>query len=291
MKFDDEVDWPSIFAEHIDRPSLADPHNRHRSAYVATMLFLEAALRETHDQLSGLSKDGTDDLGWARISRRLVVRRARRLAAEKLAESDRQGLQLGEGGFRDRWPGWGGRSNFLACVVRYFCASPRWRSFFDFGARKARAELPEIGAVDLPDLIQKIAIHDLHHRVRLSQWWLFQLSLTLNTKWRAVATKAYRELLEEYGRRWIPVYEEGLRRFRVSLRPDLSPAKLCAMISAQITGFATQIAGLGNEPRVLGEDAFALFAKSVQLLILAAIDTGDGRDVAAALSDRLTDSP
>lgn len=46
MHFNDEVDWPEVFREHISRPSLADPRNRRRSTYVTTMVFLEGGLRD-----------------------------------------------------------------------------------------------------------------------------------------------------------------------------------------------------------------------------------------------------
>jgi hypothetical protein len=289
MTFHDDVNWPEVFGEYIARPSLADPANRRRATYVSTMLFLEAGLRELELQLSGRSKRGRDDLGWATITRDIVVKGARRIAAEELPAAARLGLAVGESGFRERWRGWGAMFNFMMCLVRYACTGPRWRASIEFGPRRALAEVPRVkaGEVTLADVISKIAVHDLRLRVRLAKYWLFQLSLTLDAKWKAVAGQAYRELLEAYADRWVPVYDEAVRALNVRLRPGMTAKKLSAMISAQIAGFAEHIAGTGDVSYIHGEDSVELFAESVQLLIYAAIDSGGGHDIATALNETI----
>ncbi|HEV2779459.1 MAG TPA: hypothetical protein VGX25_08655 [Actinophytocola sp.] len=244
------------------------------------MLFLEAGLREIDDQLAGRSRAWKDELAWARIPRTILVRRARRIAGEELRK---RGLRVGEGGFRERWPE---MANFLVCLVRYACTAPRWRAILDYGPRRALAALPRVrgGELALADLVTRIAKHDLRLRVRMAKGWLFQLSLAMDAKWKAVANKAYRELLEAYAERWMPVYDEGIRQLGAKLRPGLTSMRLSAMVSAQISGFAEHIAGTGDEAYLHGEDCVALFADSVQLLIYAAIDPGDGKTAAEALS-------
>ncbi|MBB5958291.1 hypothetical protein FHS29_004899 [Saccharothrix tamanrassetensis] len=292
MNFNDEVDWPDVFREHISRPSLADPRNPRRSTYVTTMLFLEGALREIDDQLSGRSRLSRDELAGARLTRRIVVERAVRVAGE-LSADDQEGLRVGDGGFKDRWPGLGGTANFFMCLIKYTCTAPRWGVFLDYGPRKALAELSKVrsGELELADLIGKISAHDLRMRTRLAKYWLFQLSLTMDAKWRAVATKAYRELLDAYSDRWIPVYEEGLRQLGVKFRPGMTPKKLSAMISALTSGFAQHIAGTGDESPVDGENGCVLLAEAVQGQIYAALDHGDDCDISAALRNTLLRRP
>lgn len=292
MNFNDEVDWPDIFRECISRPSLADPRNPRRSTYVTTMLFLEGGLREVDDQLAGRSTLSRDELAGARLTRQIVVKRALRVADE-LPAADRVGLRVGDGGFKDRWPGLGGTANFFMCLVKYTCTAPRWGVFLDYGPRKALAELPKVraGDLDVADLIGKISAHDLRMRTRLARYWLFQLSLTIDTKWRAVATKAYRELLDAYSDRWTPVYEEGLRQLGARFRPGMTPKRLSATLSALTSGFAQHLAGTGDEYSVHGENGCALLAQAVQGQIYAALDLGDGRTISEALRDALPHRP
>jgi hypothetical protein len=288
MHFNDEVNWPEIFAGHIYRPSLADPRNR--VPYVTTMLLVEAGLREMDDQLAGRTKHVREDLGWARLTREIIVERARKIAANELDERDRQGVRVGEGAFKYRWPGLGGMSDFVMCLVRYACTAPRWVLTLDYGPTTALAKLPDVlaGNMKVSDLIARIATHDLRLRVRLAKYWLLQLALTMDVKWRSVANKACRELLDFYTERWVPVYDEGLRRLGVTFRPGMSSKKLSLMVSAQISGFAVIVASTGDDSCLHGEDSTQLFAESLQLLIYSMIDPGDGRPISEALDDITT---
>ncbi len=284
MHFNDEVDWPEVFGEYISRPSLADPRNPRRSVYVTTMVFLEGGLREIGDQLSGRSTRSRDELAGARLTRGIILRRAAVVVAELPVA-----VPVGEGAFRDRWEGNGGMANFFMCLVKYTCTAPRWGLFLDYGPRRALAELPKVrnGELELTDLVTKIATHDLRMRIRLARYWLFQLSLTIDAKWQAVATKAYREMLDAYSTRWVPVYEEGLRLLGVRFRPDITPGRLSAMVSAQTSGFAQHIAGTGDDTREYRD----LFVASVEALIYAALDPGDGRGIPEALRGILRGRP
>lgn len=180
-------------------------------------------------------------------------------------------------------------ANFFMCLIKYTCTAPRWSNFLDYGPRRALAELPEVreGKLDLSDLVAKIATHDLRMRTRLARYWLFQLSLTIDAKWQPVATKAYREMLDAYSTRWVPVYEEGLRLLNVRFRPGITARQLSLMVSAQTSGFAQQVAGAGDDTR----ENLDLFVASVQALIFAALDPGDGHDITEALRQRLRQGP
>ncbi|MEV6235452.1 hypothetical protein [Lentzea sp. NPDC051838] len=281
MHFNDEVDWPEVFGEHISRPSLADPRNPRRSVYVTTMVFLEGGLKEIEDQLAGRNSRSRDELAGARLTREIVLKRAAGVAAEVPCT-----ISVGEGAFKDRWDGPGGMANFFMCLIKYTCTAPRWGTFLDYGPRRALADLPKVrkGELDLGDLIAKIATHDLRMRIRLAKYWLFQLSLTIDAKWQNVATKAYREMLDAYSSRWVPVYEEGLRLLNVRFRPGVTARKLSMMVSAQTSGFAQHVAGAAEDTRENRD----LFVTSVQALIYAALDPGDGCGIAVALRRRLS---
>lgn len=285
MNFNDEIDWAERFRGYISNPSLADPKNTRRESYVATMVYLEGAARELDDQLCGRSSFGRDDLGWARITRSIVVRRAKRIAGE-LSEHGSPKLRLGEGGFKYRWRSYGGMSDFFMCLVRYVCTAPQWCSIFDYGPRKSLEELPKVrrGQLELSDLISKIASHDLRVRVRLARCWLFPLSLKMDARWKAVASKAGGELLEAYTDRWVPVFDEGLKELGVKLRPGESPKQLTASIGAMMSGYAGLIAGSEDNLCMHGQNGIELFIKSVQREIYAAIDLGDGLTVPEALN-------
>jgi len=280
VNFNDEVNWPEEFGEHISRPSLADPRNPRRSTYLTTMVFLEGGLREVDDQLAGRSTRSRDELAGARLTRTIILHRAAAVARELPHK-----VHVGEGAFRDRWRGPGGMANFFMCLIKYTCTAPRWGLFLDYGPRRVMAELPRVhkGELDLSELITKIATHDLRMRIRLARYWLFQLSLTIDAKWQSVATKAYREMLDAYSARWVPVYEEGLRLLDVRFRPGITPKKLSMMVSAQTSGFAQHIAGAGDDTRENRD----LFVASVQALIFAALDPGDGRGITEALREIL----
>lgn len=284
MYFNDEVDWPEVFGEYISRPSLADPRNPRRSVYLSTMVFLEGGLREIDDQLAGRNPRSRDELAGARLTRAVILRRAAAVATEVPCT-----LSVGEGAFTDRWKGPGGMANYFMCLMKYTCTAPRWGLFLDYGPRRALADLPKVrrGELELTDLIEKIATHDLRMRTRLARYWLFQLSLTIDAKWRTVATNAYREMLDAYSTRWAPVYEEGLRLLGVRLRPGITPQKLSAMVSAQTSGFAQHIAGTGDDTRENRD----LFVASVQALIYAALDPGDECGITEALRGRLRQHP
>ena len=55
------------------------------------------------------------------------------------------------------------------------------------------------------------------------------------------------------------------------------------MVSAQTSGFAQQVAGAGDDTRENRD----LFVASVQALIFAALDPGDGHSIEEALRRRL----
>jgi hypothetical protein len=184
-------------------------------------------------------------------------------------------------------------ADYFQCLVRYSLLAPRWREGFDHGARRALAELPKVisGQETLAGLINKIATHDLKLRIRLAKYLLFQLSLTIDAKWKDLANKAHRQLLQNYADSWVPVYEEGIRRLRVRLRPGMTTKTLVAMVSALIAGFAEHAAGTGQQTYLYGEDSATLLAEAVQSLIYAAIDPGGGLPVSQVLHDVLADSP
>jgi hypothetical protein len=283
VRFNEEVDWPGVFRGFIRQESLADPGNRRRSPFIVTMLFVEAGLRELDDQLIGRSPVRKEGLTWARITRDVIVRRARRILAE-LPAAVRRGARVGEGGFKHRWPDLGGMSNFFMCMVRYACTDPKWRRILGSGPQRALAALPRVraGELSLAELIEIVARHDLRMWARLARCWLFPLLLTMDTTWAAVGRAAFGELLSDYSKRWVPVYEEGMRQFAAELRPDMSPALLSGMVSAQINGSAMAIAGRGRSD----DGDIAQFVQAVQALIYAAVDPGDGRKVPAALEAR-----
>jgi hypothetical protein len=276
--FNDEVDWPELFRGYISRPSLADPKNPQRSVYVTTMAFLEGGLREIDDQLSGRNSRSRDELAGARLTREIVLGRA----ADVLTELT-EPAPIGEGAFRYRWVGNGGMANYFMCLIKYTCAAPRWSLFLDYGPRRALAELPRVrdGQLELTDLIAKIATHDLRMRIRLARYWLFQLSLTIDAKWQAVATSAYRQMLDAYSARWAPVYEQGLHHLGVRFRPGVTPTSLSMMVSAQTAGFAQHIAATGDNTTENRD----LFVASVQSLIYAALDPGDECGITEALGE------
>jgi hypothetical protein len=151
-------------------------------------------------------------------------------------------------------------------------------------------DLPKVrsGTLTLAEFLEKVCVPDLKLRVRLANGWLFQLALTMDPRWRSVACKAHRELLEAYTARWVPVYEEGMRILGLSLRPNMNARELAIIVGAVVDGFAARIVGTGNEQSVNGEDNFALYATAVQCVILAVVDPGDGRAVSAVLSSLAT---
>lgn len=284
VNFNEAVDWPAVFKGFIDDESLADPRNEQRSTFIATMLYVEAGFRELDDQLVGRSPNWKEGLSWARITREIIVERAKRIST-KLSEADRSGLRVGEGGFKYRWPRLGGMSNYSMCVVRYACVDPKWRRILGNGPQRALAALPKVrtGELSLAELIETIASHDLKMWARLSRCWLFPLLLTMDTTLRSVGNAAFCELLSHYTKQWSQVYEEAVRQFGVALRPDMSPALLSRMLSAQINGSAMAIAGKG-----CGDEAdVTQFVLAAQSLIYAAIDPGDEKDVPGALVERV----
>jgi hypothetical protein len=293
VNFADDVDWPGVLDEYLARPGMADPRGPRRSTYVCTMLLLEAGLREIDEQLSGRSTAGRDELGWARITRQLVVGRAARIARAELSAADRCDLSVGEGAFKYRWQGCGGMADYLACLVRYSCLAPRWRSAIEYGPRRAMELLPMVraGEVDLSDVITRIATYDLRLRTRIARFWLFQLALMMDVRWRAPASQAYREFLATYTRLWAPVYERGALLLDVRLRPGMEPLSLSSMVSALISGYAERLAGSGDTSAATVDAIVAEFVVAVQAVVLAAIDHGDRRPVPAALGAALGGAP
>lgn len=289
MNFADDIDWPDVFGDDISRPGMADPRNPRRSTYVCTMVLLEAGLREIDEQLSGRSTAGRDELGWARITRQLVVRGAARIARAELSDHERSGLSVGVGAFRERWNGCGGMAKYLACLVRYSCLAPRWRSLIEHGPRRAMALLPRVraGEIALTDVITRIATYDLRLRARHARFWLFQLGLTTDVRWQAPASQAHREYLDTYTRLWTPVYDRGAQLLDVRLRPGTGPLRLSSMMSALISGYTERLAGIGDTSPATFDAIVAEFATAVQALVLAAIDPGDRRDVPTALGAAL----
>lgn len=284
MRLNDQVNWREVFGEFIARPSLADPGNKERHVFMLTLLFTEAGMRELDDQITGRIELPRTGVGWERITRNAILDRAERLRPT-LPDDQRIDEPATEGRFKDRWPLKGGMANFFMCMVLYACTEPKWRRVHDQAPQRTLAALPRVrsGELSLAEVIDDVGRRSLTMSVRLARCWLFPLMLTMDTHWKGVGHAAYRELLDNYTARWVPVYEKAIDELGVALRPDMDPVRLSKEVAAQIHGAAADLAGKGE----VEEGDMERFVHAVQALIYASLDTGDGKDMPAAFTERL----
>src|SRR5690348_10415532 len=96
------------------------------------MLFVEAGFQELDDQVIGRSWVRKDGFAWAKITRDIIVGRAKHLLDTLRAKTPEKlptelsvevlrKVKISQGTFRDRWGGQGAMSNSFMCMVRYAC--------------------------------------------------------------------------------------------------------------------------------------------------------------------------
>lgn len=262
----EDFPWAGLLEGISSLGAQANP--RQRKPFEVTRLFLEAGLTMADEDLGQL---GGPDVGWRPISRDRVVRGATRLAEER-GEATRPGLAA----FRDRWQR---TEDYLQDLVTYALNSTRWQEALD----AARVELLDgldgvvAGRARFSDLIVSVAEKDMSLRLRFARYLIFQLTLTVNDKFRRLAQKAHAQFFEVYSRSWVAAYDEALKKLGLTLRPGVDAEVLAKLFGCLAHGIVMIAAELGDDQFTQDADDRPLLADGVMLMILGSTDTGDGR--------------
>lgn len=267
----EKVLWMELLDGLRNPETQANPKNR--KSFALTLLFLEIGLKmvdEDMEQQSGSS------FGWRHLSRERVVRRAMKLAEVGRSDVDGGDARPGPGAFRARWAL---LADYLQDLVTYALYSPRWREALEF----ARAELLDglddvaAGKKKFSDLIVAVTKKDMALRLRFARYLIFQLTLTVDSTYSRVAQKAHVQFYEVYSQSWVDAYDEALKKLGLTLRPGVNVEALGRLFGCLASGLTMVATETGDDQLTNDENDRPLLAEGVMLMILGAIDTGDGR--------------
>ncbi len=275
------VDWKSVLGGDIARASLADPQNDDKGVFTATMLFLDAAFREGCDQQSGRGVARKKGIGWATLSRDVIVGRARDLKNEFVAAKDRDSVHVGEGAFKDRWPE---MQKFFVCLAKFGLYGPRRHRRVDVAAQKVLAGLSRVVAGEISSfrLFDTAARIDLRLRVLRSRYRIFQLSLLMDANSRKAVCEAHAKFLTEDAEEWVPVYDEVTRVLGLKPRGGMSSRELHGIIYGVAESHALHVASTDDYSHLYASDGTLLLTKCILSLLGGAFDPGDGLDLVEA---------
>lgn len=264
-----KVDWLKEFSGHI--------HVVEANPDVEALLLLEAGLRQVEDQLIRSGRGDRDSFGLGKISREDVLVQALALRSNWFPEAPWTKINA-KGKFDWRWKS---VHEYHACLVIYCTRAPRWTKLLDELARQALRGLQKVAtnARRLFDLVEEIALADIRLRERMVKPYIFLLSLTMDSDWKAVASHAYREFSKGQTERWTPVYETGVALLGVKYRPGWTSAKLNALISALAASLAIEAACSGDESCKYDENNKLLLAEGIKALFYRAVDPGGRPDL------------
>jgi hypothetical protein len=266
--------WAGLL-EGLQRPETqADPRNER--VFKSTELFLEAGLRIVTKDLNRESLKDSPTVGWSRLTRDLIVREANSLRLACQDSNLKETVRTGEGAFRDRWKR---EQDYLEDLMVYALLSSRWRVALESARRKLEIGTDQVAAGDqrFSGLISSVAIRNIGVRIRLANYFIFQLALMMDSKCVPVASSANAKVYERHSGFWIAAYNDILQKLNLKLRPGVSVEGLGITFSCLAEGFTVRAA--------VADDTFdtqrdkRLFAQAVLLLIGGAIDSGDHRSI------------
>lgn len=279
------IDWQDKLGGHLadrdgGRSHLLDPDFDGGALLGATLLFLEAGLREVEDQLGRVGRANPDSLGCGGIAKDLVLKRARDLQKGLPDGHPWKYGHVGRGAFDHRWCTVGA---FHRSFVVYSLHAPRWRDALDVPARMARKLLPDVaaGKRTLLSVVDQAARTDLRLRIRLAKYFAWQLGYIADAHWQSVAHAAHAEFDRRHTARWAPVYDEAVEVLGIGYRPGWNGVKLAGLIAPLAMGLAVAAAGSGDEGYLYDEDGELRLTVGICAFVRCAVDAGDRPDLLA----------
>jgi len=265
--------WVELL-EGLQRPETqADPRNE--KVFRSTELFLEAGARLAAMDLTVDTAHEGPPFGWSRLTRDRVVKEARRLKME-CRDGDLRDVATGEGAFRDRWRR---EQDYLGDLTVYVLYSSRWRDILESARGKLAIGTEEVraGRQRFSDLISRVAVRNIGMRIRFAKYFIFQLTLMMDSRYMPFASKANAKVDERHSDFWITAYREVLQKLNLKLRPDVDLERVGIMLSRLAEGFTLHAAVTDDTSD--NQQEKLLFAQAVLLMIGGAIDPGDHRRI------------
>lgn len=199
----------------------------------------------------------------------------------KLAEERRSAIDWGTvspslGAFTDRWAV---MADYLQDLVTYALYSPRWREALEIARAELLDGLDDVasGKRKFSDLIVAVAERDMTLRLRFARYLVFQLTLTVDSTYGRVARKAHAQFYEVYSQSWVRAYGAALEKLGLRLRPGVSVDVLGHLFGCLAEGLTMIVTETGDDSLTRAANNRPLLAEGVTLMILGAIDPGDGR--------------
>lgn len=264
-----DLQWVELL-EGLQNPGgQADPAKE--NSFALTRLFLEVGLKMADEDLGHC---GGPAFGWRQISRERVVSRAVKLGSD----IDWGEVGSGIGAFRSRWRR---MADYLQDLVTYALYSPRWREALEFAKVELLAGLDDVAnhRRTFSDLILAVAKKDMILRLRFARYLIFQLTLTVDSAYSRVAYEAHTRFYERYSESWAAAYHEALKKLGLKLRPGVTIDVLSKLFGSLAQGLTMIAADTGDNSLTNDANGRPLLANGVMLMILGAIDRGDGRSI------------
>jgi hypothetical protein len=237
---------------------------------------LEAGLRlATHDVFKQSEQDGPP-FGWRGLTRDRVVAEATRLKSASADETLKK-VATGCGAFRDRWEP---QERYLLDLTVYALYSSRWRDALESARRELYKRIDKVKNEELrfSELISAVAIRNIGLRIHLARYFIYQLMLIMDSRYRPLATEANAKIYQRHADYWNSAYHDVLRTLNLQLSPDLSVERFGIMLGRLAEGFALHAASSndGYDTKLDKE----LFAQAVMVMVVGAVHSGDHSCVA-----------
>lgn len=273
-EFEKDFPWLERLEGIANREAHANP--RQRNSFALTERFLEVGLAMADEDMG---EESGPAFGWRQISRERVVRSAAKAAEQ---DPDWSGMKPSLGAFRDRWPVMG---DYLRDLVAYSFYSTRWREALEFARTELLNGLDDVakGKTRFSNLILAVAKKDMALRLRFARYLIFQLTLTVDRVYSAVAQEAHARFFEAYSQSWVDAYDEALKKLGLTLRPGVTVEELAMLFGCLAYGITMIATEVGDDQFTKDENDRPLLAEGVMLMILGAIETGDDRSSGAGV--------
>lgn len=263
MSDDDDARWASRLLGIRNQAAYADPAKV--DGFLVTKLLLEAGHELREQQLA--KGDGGTTHGLARLTRQLVVERAKRLRLQRnLAVGPK--VRSFVRAFNDRWV----IDNYRKDVVIFGLYHLGWREALELSRRRMPELLDELAAGRLRgrDFIRTMVRQDADVRSAYMRYSVADVGLAMEPVYREMAIRAHLDFLATHAHEWISAYAEIQRRFGFALRPEVRLDKAYRWIAWLVQAAAV-------EGSVTGVDATDLAVEGVLAVIAGMADPGDHR--------------
>ena len=265
MPQQDDESWAELL-EGLKRPETqANPRNKRPWVFEGTKLFLAAGfyIGKENFERNQLEVNSTP-----LITEDEVIKAAKYLKAQG---GYNENVSATLGAFNDRWPT---VKRYRSDLAIFVLASPELSRLLGSSARRITKALDEVssGEKKLSGLIADLCARDLKLRIRLLDYLVNQLQLTLIIANEPNAIKARALFYQRQREPWIAALTEAAARLGIAHRPDVSTAEIYRDIADAAELMTMRAATLGCHSYAQADGLVLDFTRKVMRTVLGSVE-------------------